>query len=120
MIDRAAVDCGAHAGLATYSAQSGTATYFRPEDPDALRDAIAAIINGVRSCQFEMNYEIDTAAAGLGTVLLDCNGIPYGDANGWQLNGGTQLELVGDSCTALKSALTPQVFISFPCDVIVK
>src|SRR5690606_6501036 len=103
-----------------YSAEGGTAPYYRPEDPDALKNAIANIIGGVRTCSFELSVEVNLAMASTGTVLLDCAAVPFDDANGWRMNTPTELELVGDACFDLRASLDPFLFITFPCGTIVK
>src|SRR5690606_2673957 len=106
--------------LASYAAQSGMATYYRPENPQALRDDIGFIIGNVRSCAFSLNHEVDMATAFQGSVQLDCQNVPHDAANGWRLNSSTELELVGEACQHLKVAPDPLVFISFPCETIIK
>lgn len=108
-------DCE-ESNLATYSDAGGDARYYRPENPAALRDDIGGIIGGVRSCEFKLSEEVDLEEADKGTVLLDCDGLPYDDDNGWRMKSSTELELVGDSCTAIKTTIRPDLYITFPCE----
>lgn len=113
-------DCGETGTLATYSAEGGNAQYHKPSDPDALRRDIGGVIGSVRSCEFTLNHEVDLDTVGQGTVLLNCEEVPHDDPNGWRMNSSTELELLGSSCNGVKTAVDPFVYITFPCDVIVK
>ena len=103
-----------------YSDANGSATYYNPEDPNALKNALGDIIGAVRKCSFELSVEVDLETASRGTVLLDCNEIPFDDKNGWRMNTPTELELVGNACGDLKTSLDPFLFVTFPCGSIVK
>lgn len=102
--------------LGSYEPSGGDARYYRPENPADLRDDIGRIVGGVRSCEFKLSEEVDLEKADKGTVLLDCEGLPYDDANGWRMTSPTDLELVGDACATIKTTIRPDLYITFPCE----
>lgn len=120
VVQRGPNECDETGSLGTYSSEGGDASYYKPSDPGALRKDIGGIIGSVRSCEFTLNTEVDLEKVGQGTVLLDCEGVPYDDPDGWRMNSATELELLGDSCSGVKTSVDPFVYITFPCDVIVK
>ncbi len=95
-----------------------TPRFFRANSQMDLKTAFDTIVNGVRSCSLELNGNVDSTAAGTGTVTLDGKPLSYAAADGWKLTSATTLELQGAACDAIKNgdhALT----IDFPCGVIV-
>lgn len=110
-------DCqGLTTNLATYSQESGAAPVFNPTDPDQLKADIAGVVGSTRSCVYTMNEEVDLEKANLGTVIVNDVMARYEDDDGWRMNSPTELELLGDSCIAVKTTINPDVYISFPCD----
>ncbi len=107
---------GLTTNLATYSGESGSARVFNPSNPDQLKADIAGVVGSTRSCVYTMNEEVDLEKANLGTVLVNDVEARYEDENGWRMNSATELELLGDSCIAVKTTINPDVYISFPCD----
>ncbi len=103
-----------------YAGENGNATYYMPESPDALKNDIGDLIGGVRSCTFDLSVEVDLDTANRGTVLLDCESVPYDDPNGWRMNSPTELEVLGNACGDIRTAADPYLFITFPCGSIVK
>jgi hypothetical protein len=107
---------------ATYAATSGTAPFFEPDvnDRTALVTALTSTIAGVRSCVFELQgkVKIDLKLADQGVVELDGQRVLYDGADGYRMNSETQLELLGQACTRLKSPETMRVSIDFPCEAI--
>jgi hypothetical protein len=98
--------------------QQQGAPYWTALDPAGLVDAFDTIINGVRSCVFTVNGQIDPAKAALGNVVLDGQGLTYDDPNGWKLNSPTEIELVGAACDAIQSG-EHEISATFPCDAVV-
>jgi hypothetical protein len=41
------------------------------------------------------------------------------DPNGWRLNTGTQIELLGNACQQLKLPTTGGIAFDFPCDALI-
>ncbi len=94
---------------------AGAAPFFAPSGRTALRDAIASILSGVRSCTFTLKQGVRAGREATGTVLLDGAAIEFGSADGWTLNGGTDIELQGAACAALQADVE-NVEIFFPCE----
>jgi len=107
----------------TYAAQGGTATYYQANGTDtaALGQALNDVIYGIRSCVFDVNgaAEIDAAQAGAARITID-GGAPlvFGDANGWRLRSGTEVELLGSACQQIKNPATRDLKFDFPCETL--
>jgi hypothetical protein len=88
------------------------APYWKANDQAALKAALESIINGVRSCTFSLQGDVDTALVKHGTVKLDGVELEYGVD--WKLNGASEVEVLGARCDALKSG-DHRLFAEFPC-----
>ncbi|MCA9633202.1 MAG: VWA domain-containing protein [Myxococcales bacterium] len=102
----------ANAGTGTTSGPD--APFWKANDQAGLIDAFNTIIEGVRSCIFDLNGTVAMEAQSKGNVRLDGETLAQDDPNGWQLNSPSQVELVGDACEAIKSG-DHDIKISFPC-----
>jgi hypothetical protein len=106
-------------------ATAGDASFYAPTSQAELRDTIAELIAGVRTCTYTLSATVDLDKAGSGTVRFrNADGdelLPYGDANGWRLVDETTLEITGDACDRLVdvSQIVQALEISFPCDAAV-
>lgn len=95
-----------------------------PGDPDAefylaldqagLIGAFEQIINGVRSCQFDLDVALTPEDAGNCTVEVNGQVVGLDDANGWQLGDPMEIELLGTTCDALQSG-TSSVQMTCAC-----
>jgi hypothetical protein len=94
---------------------AGVAPFFAPTGRTALREAISSILSGVRSCTFTLTQQVRAGKEGTGNVLLDGAPLVYGDANGWLLSNGTDVQLQGAACTQLQNDVE-NVEIFFPCE----
>jgi hypothetical protein len=107
-----------------YSAVGGNAQYFQANGTDtrALGDALNAVIYGIRSCVFDLAGAADInpeTAAGAHITIDDGSPLVLNDPNGWRLNTGTQIELVGNACQQLKLPTTDGIAFDFPCDALI-
>ncbi len=74
-----------------------------------------AITQDVRSCVIALDATVDAADATKGTVTLDGQKVPYGDANGWRLVApNDKIEFLGSACAQVKVAST-QIGVTFEC-----
>lgn len=95
------------------------APYYTADSQEELVNAFRSIIDGVRSCVFSLDGEVDLAEANRGTVRLNGELLPMDDQDkGWRLNSNSELELLGEACEAIKSG-DPDLEIKFPCGVVV-
>lgn len=111
--------------VGTYSPTGGTAKVYRPDagDKTALTHEIAALVNNVKTCTFDLQgkIEVNLAKAGEGKVAVDGKDIPYdasGTGDGWHMITETQLELSGSACNDWR-ATGMKIDFDFPCDIIV-
>jgi hypothetical protein len=100
----------ANAGIG--AADGATSPYWKATDQAALESALESIINGVRSCGFALEGDVDTSLVTSGTVKLDGETLTYGVD--WKLNGKNEVELEGARCDALKTG-THDLQAEFPC-----
>jgi hypothetical protein len=100
----------ANAGIG--AADGATSPYWKADDQAALKSALESIINGVRSCSFALEGDVDTSLVTSGIVMLDGEKLTYGVD--WKLNGKNEVELQGARCDALKAG-THSLRAEFPC-----
>lgn len=115
------INAGRATRSATYAAAGevpGNAPYYQPADPAALEEALRTIISSVRTCNFELNAEVNLNRADEGRVLLDGERLDYGDPNGWRMTSATELEIIGQACQRILTD-SRMLDVSFPCDVAV-
>jgi hypothetical protein len=96
-------------------ADAGGGKVYPGFSPGALSEAFEEIINGVRSCKIDLDGEIAEGKASTGTVTLDGEVLVLDDADGWQVNSPSQIELLGSACEAIKSG-GHELAIKFPCE----
>ncbi len=106
-------------------ANAGTGVTSGPDSPfwkannkTGLIDAFNTIIEGVRSCVFDLNGSVSTEAQKAGKVTLDGAPLTQDDPAGWRLASPTQVELTGAACDAIKSG-DHEIKITFPCGSII-
>jgi hypothetical protein len=95
-------------------AEAGGGDIFDGTNPSGLTDAFQTIIDGARSCAIDLDGEIEDGKESTGKVLLNGDPLTLGDPDGWKVNSPTQIELVGDACTTIKSG-AQELDITFPC-----
>jgi len=111
--------------LATYSTTSGGAKVFTPDatNKDALRDEIAKVLSGVKSCTFDIGGEIKVIQTLLDEAHVYVQGteVPLDPAgmNGWHMPTPSQIELVGDACTNWRMPQNTKIDWDFPCKILV-
>jgi hypothetical protein len=93
------------------------ATYYVPDDQDAMVEAFESIINGVRQCTFTLDTPILPGWESAGTVTINGVEIPYDDPDGWRINTPTEIELLGSSCEAVQAGEV-EIAIEFSCEAI--
>ena len=97
---------------------STDAPFWVANDQSGLQNAFQTIINGFRSCVFDLDGAVEQKDWNTGTVTLDGSQLPYDDPNGWRMNSNTELELVGDACETIKDG-SHNLDIQFPCGAVV-
>ena len=100
------------ANAGTGAAPGANAPYWKASDQAALKAALESIINGVRSCTFSLEGDVDTSLVKHGKVKLDGEELEYGVD--WKLNGANEVEVLGARCDALKQG-DHRLAAEFPC-----
>jgi hypothetical protein len=102
----------------TTCTEATCAVTYTPTTQQAMIDAFLGIINGKRSCIFELSGQVEAGKECSGTVLLNGMPVTCNDANGWKLTTPTEIEFVGTACQSILSAASASVSATFPCGVI--
>ena len=118
--------------LATYGTPAGTAPVFTPTSTSqaALADQIAAAVNGVKSCTFDLGNvggqsikvdlnQLASAHVCLGTTCPDTTEVPQDATNGWSMSSATQLTLNGTACDKWRMPANNDISFDFPCKSII-
>jgi hypothetical protein len=111
--------------LATYAAASGGAKVFTPDptNKDALRDEIAKVLSGVKSCTFDIGGGIKVIQDLLteAHVYVQDQEVPLDTtmANGWYMPTDTQIQLVGAACDNWRMPQNTKIDWDFPCKILV-
>ena len=92
--------------------------FFRANDQAALASAFADIVDGVRTCSFQLDGTVKDGGEVDGTVMVDGTVIPLDEANGWRLSSPTTVELRGKTCALVKDKNDHKVTAEFPCGTI--
>lgn len=108
--------------LGTYATASGGAKVFTPGvEAAALKEEIAKVLSGVKSCTFDLGGDIKVKPNLLGEASVTISGmnIPLDMAgmNGWFMPTPTQIELVGDACTFWRMPANTKIDWNFPCEL---
>ena len=111
--------------LGTYAAPDASVANATLYSPDAtnvtdLTSKIAAALNTVKSCSFDLQgkIKVDLPHASSGKVMVDGVAVPYDAANGWTMTTATQLDLVGAACDAWRANGT-KIDFAFPCQILI-
>jgi hypothetical protein len=100
-----------------FPADDATNRFYRADDAASLSQAFEDIVNGVRSCVFRLDGMV-TGDGHEGTVTIDGVAVLQNDANGWRLNGPSEVELLGTACESVRTG-DHLIDVSFPCGVVV-
>ncbi len=102
----------ANAGLGRPLDGSNDAPFYVADDQDRLADAFREIVNGVRSCVFDLAGSVKMEEWGSGVIVLDGDTLEY--QTDWRMRSGTELELLGEACETIKDG-SHNLDVQFPC-----
>jgi hypothetical protein len=110
--------------LGTYSAASGGAKVFTPGvEENALKEEIAKVLSGVKSCTFDIGGDIKVIQSLLSDahVYVQDAEVPLDltMTNGWYMPTPTQIELVGEACNNWRMPQNTKIDWDFPCKILV-
>ena len=127
-----AAGTAAGTSLATYGTPAGTAPVFTPTSTSqaALADKIAAAVNGVKSCTFDLGNvggqaikvdlnQLASAHVCLSTSCPDSSEVPQDATNGWSMSSATELILNGTACDKWRMPSNNDISFDFPCKSII-
>jgi hypothetical protein len=103
--------------LEKVAAAGGTSSPpFTPKSQDELVTALTQIIGATTSCDVRLQGRVEPGRGCTGNVTLDGNALACDQPNGYRLNEDHQsIQLLGEACTTLQTAASPQLKVSFPC-----
>jgi hypothetical protein len=107
----------ANAGVGLPIGGATDAPYYLALDQAALVTAFEEIINGVRTCIFNLDGTVPPENASQGVVVLDGEPLGYQDPDGWKQNGPSEIEITGAACDALQSG-DHTLTVTFPCGTV--
>jgi hypothetical protein len=111
--------------LGAYGATSGGAKVFTPDatNKDALKEEIAKVLSGVKSCTFDIGGDIKVIQSLLSEAHVYIEGaeVPLDEtgANGWHMPTPSQIELVGPACDNWRMHANNKIAWDFPCKILV-
>jgi hypothetical protein len=97
---------------------TGTAMFYRANNPAELTAAFNSIIGGVLSCELDLDGQVDPTQGSSGMVTL--NGVPLDFGTDWELVDGDTIRLLGAACDTLMMSTNPSVTAVFPCGAVVE
>lgn len=95
---------------------TGTATFYTANNPAELSAALAQIISGIISCEFDLSGEVDLSRADEGIVTL--NGMPLTFGTDWMMVDANTIRILGAACDTLKAG-GGTLNATFACGIIV-
>ena len=101
----------ANAGLGVGQGEPD-APFYKANDGQALAQAFAEIVDGVRDCKLDLDGKVAEGGEAECKVSINDVPVPYGTEDGWQLNGPSEIELVGGACDAIQDG---EVEVSIEC-----
>ncbi len=105
-----------------YPRTDRTKRFYLANDQAALADAFKTIVNGVRTCSFQLNGTVKDGSETDGTVTLDGMALQLNDPNGWRLSSPSTIELLGTACDAIKNSdknTSHHISASFTCGAVI-
>ncbi len=103
---------------------TGTAPFYKANNPAELSAALSQIITGILSCEFDLSGQVDVNRANEGIVILSNSGGTCGAAGTldfgteWEMVDGNTIRVLGGACDALKAgSCTLQA--TFACGTII-
>src|SRR6478609_606466 len=105
-----------------YPRTDATQRFYRANDQKALGDAFSTIVNGIRTCSFQLNGTVTDGGEKDGMVTLDGQPLTLDDPNGWRLSSPTTIELLGSACDSIKKGdknTAHHISANFKCGIIV-
>ena len=91
------------------------APFYQPLDSNEMVEDFRDIVNGVRSCNLDLDVVLKLNKAHLGSVQVNGHILAYNDPNGWRVVDPRKIELLGLACDAIQTGEV-DIRIDFPCD----
>jgi hypothetical protein len=97
----------------------GAAELFQADSPGELATAFETIVGDIRSCEIDVDGNVDLDRADEGTVILEGETLAYGEKADWFMIDQNTFELLGDACETFKNTADVELSAEFPCGVVV-
>lgn len=97
---------------------TGTAPFYKANDPAQLTAALRAIITGAISCQLDLSGNIVDQAEAEATGIVTLGGVPLMVGTEWHLVDENTIELLGAACDRFRAGDATLV-AEFGCGVII-
>lgn len=98
----------------------GNAPLYQAADPAELVARFDEIVNGVRTCLFNLDGAVDPALADTGTVTLDGVTLTQDGPDGWRFVDEDTIELLGAACDTVLGDPSVVLLAEFSCGVVVE
>lgn len=94
--------------------------FYRANDQMELAQAFATIVEGVRTCSFQLDGTVKDGGEAQGSVKIDGIDQKLNDPDGWKLSSPTTVQLLGKACETVKDTkMSHNVSAKFECGAIV-
>lgn len=90
--------------------------FFSGTSSNLIEQAFESVITGARPCKFELEGKLNDQATS-GEVKINGELKTFNDPDGWRINSPTEIELLGASCTQVRSDPDVELKVSFSCGV---
>lgn len=107
------------AGLAPDEPEATEAEVYEAATPEELIAAFETIVGGIRSCDIDLEDEVDLDRADEGTVILNGEELEYGEDADWFMIDEDTFQLRGAACETYKGPNEVNLSAEFPCGVVV-
>jgi hypothetical protein len=95
------------------------AKLFQADSPAELADAFETIVGDIRSCDIDVDGEVDLERADEGTVILEGETLTYGEDADWFMVDEDTFRLNGAACETFKATADVELSAEFPCGVVI-
>lgn len=97
---------------------TGTAPFYKANDPAQLTDALRTIITGAISCQLDLSGNIANVALAEQSGIVTLGGVPLTHGTDWRIVDENTIELLGMACDTFRDG-NVTLSAEFECGTII-